>query len=79
MSDVKSTPITSPTSINLLEQIKSTLSRIKLRPEDGYGNREYERNKALNEQITQLLVDLGIGVRDKAIYRLLQLLRISRI
>ena len=66
MSGVQNHEITSKEGKDLLKEIEDELSHIKLRPEDVFGNREYESSKALYDKVKQLLEHLGIGVRDDA-------------
>ena len=62
MAGVENYEISSKEGKDLLKEIEDELSRIKLGPEDDFGNREYESNKALYDKVKQLLEHLGIGV-----------------
>ena len=79
MSDTKKHEITSKEGKRLLKQIEKELPRIKLGPEDIRGNREYEPNKTLDDEVKQLLVHLQLGVRNNGISVILQLLNIGSI
>ncbi|MCJ1280610.1 hypothetical protein MMC21_008439 [Puttea exsequens] len=70
MSGVENHVMTSKEGKDLLKEIEDELSHIKLRPEDIFGNREYESRKALYDKVKQLLEHLGIGHIGDTVWRI---------